>query len=111
MYHEAIADMEKVNTALAARVRTAFEKSGARGYWQERISVDQEQSKQAYSSAYFTAAKYAALGDNSQALAWLEKAYEERDTWLVSIMIDPIFDGVRSNPRFMNLVRNMKLRT
>lgn len=111
MYHEAIADLEKVNAALGARVRTAFEKSGAKGYWQERISIDQEQSKQAYSSAYFTAAKYAALGDNAQALAWLEKAYEEHDTWLVSIMIDPIFDGVRSDPRFISLLRNMKLQT
>jgi serine/threonine-protein kinase len=111
MYQEAIADMEKVNAALGARVRTAFERSGARGYWLERISIDQEQAKQAYSSAYFTAAKYAALGDNAQALASLEKAYEERDTWLVSIMIDPIFDGIRSDPRFKALLRNMKLET
>lgn len=108
-YNEAIADMEKVNPAVGARVKAAFEKNGIKGYWQERIALDQEQSQRAYSPAYFTAAKYAALGDSAQALTWLEKAYEDRDTWLVSIKIDPIFDGIRSDPRFVSLLRNMNL--
>jgi serine/threonine protein kinase len=108
-YNDAIADMEKVNPAVGARVRAAFEKAGPKGYWQERISLDQEQSQRTYSPAYFTAAKYAALGDNGQALTWLEKAYADRDTWLISIKIDPIFDGIRSDPRFVSLLRNMKL--
>ena len=90
-------------------MKAAFEKGGPKGYWQERIALDLEQSQRAYSPAYFTAAKYASLGDHEQALTWLEKAYGDRDTWLVSIKIYPIFDGIRSDPRFVTLLRNMKL--
>ena len=37
----------------------------------------------------------------------LDKAYEERYHLLVYIKVDPIFDSLRSDPRFPSLVRRM----
>jgi hypothetical protein len=78
------------------------------GYWQTRIDFNKE-SKQTYVAPYFTAVKYAALGDREQAFEWLEKAYQERDTWLVHLKVDPMLDGLRSDPRYANLLAPMNL--
>jgi tetratricopeptide (TPR) repeat protein len=108
MFEEAIADLEKVNPDHGARLRAAYAKSGIQGYWQTRIDFDKE-SKQTYVAPYFTAVKYAALGDKEQAFQWLEKAYEERDTWLVHLKIDPMLDSLRLDPRYANLLARLKL--
>jgi hypothetical protein len=51
----------------------------------------------------------AALGDKDQAFQWLEKAYEERDTWLVHLKIDPMLDSLRLDPRYANLLARINL--
>jgi len=39
----------------------------------------------------------------------LNKAYEERAGWIINIKIDPLFDPLRSDPRFAGIVRRMRL--
>jgi len=57
----------------------------------------------------YLASVYAGLGNNDQAFAWLEKDFEQRSgqlpwiTWLFS------FEGLRSDPRYADLVRRMGL--
>ncbi|HEY6846263.1 MAG TPA: hypothetical protein VI320_08625 [Terracidiphilus sp.] len=46
---------------------------------------------------------YTALGDKDQAMAWLEKGYEER--FNPGVLARPCFDRLRSDPRFQNLMR------
>jgi tetratricopeptide (TPR) repeat protein len=58
--------------------------------------------------AYYKAMICAGLGQKEQALEWLEKAYDERSNLLVYLNSDPIFDGLRSDPRFQKLLANMK---
>ena len=50
-----------------------------------------------------------ALGDRPAALDWLEKAYEDRNWYMPWIHLDPRFDPIRSEPRFVELVRRMGL--
>ena len=64
-----------------------------------------------YVPSYPVAAIYAALGEKDEALARLEKAYEERDAWMVYLALDPRLDGLRSDPRFTNLLRRMNLQS
>lgn len=52
---------------------------------------------------------YVQLGEPDQAFEWLERAYEERDPWLVWIKVNPAFDRVRSDPRFPDLLRRVGL--
>jgi TolB-like protein/Tfp pilus assembly protein PilF len=50
-----------------------------------------------------------ALGDKEQALAWLEKAYRERDLLLANIAVEPWWDPLRDDPRFIDILRRMRL--
>ncbi len=50
---------------------------------------------------------YAALGEADAALEWLEKAYESRSMPLTWIRVNPIFDPLRSDPRFDDLLRRI----
>ena len=55
------------------------------------------------------AAVYAGLGDSHRALASLEQAYADRSPMLWQIRNNPQFDAVRGDPRFVDLLRRMKL--
>jgi serine/threonine-protein kinase len=52
---------------------------------------------------------YAALGQRDRAFAWLDKAYAERDAWLLFLKVEPKFDNLRSDPRFDMLLRRTGL--
>ncbi|HEX5707314.1 MAG TPA: winged helix-turn-helix domain-containing protein [Pyrinomonadaceae bacterium] len=59
---------------------------------------------------YSLATVYARLGDRERALACIERAFEERNTHLNDLNIDPEFDTVRDDPRFRDLVARVGLR-
>jgi len=46
------------------------------------------------------------LGDTAQALDWLERAYRER-TFLLPFLLHPVYDPLRSQPRFQRIVRDI----
>ena len=53
---------------------------------------------------------YSNLGEIDKALEWFEKAIEERDAMIaVSGAVNPIFDPLRSHPRYQALLRKMNL--
>jgi hypothetical protein len=52
---------------------------------------------------------YAALGDNDQAFALLNRAFDERDFILTLVKVEPMFDPLRSDPRFPELARRVGL--
>jgi len=52
---------------------------------------------------------YAMIGEKELALAWLSKAYEERSSWLTEIGVDPVWDDLRDDPRFQDLLRRIGL--
>jgi TolB-like protein/DNA-binding winged helix-turn-helix (wHTH) protein/uncharacterized protein HemY len=55
------------------------------------------------------AAVYNHLGDKAQAFAWLEKAYAERSNYMSSLKVWGLYDPIRSDPRFLDLERRVKL--
>jgi len=55
------------------------------------------------------ASVYAALDEPDLAFEWLERAYQERSRLLVYLTIDPIWDRIRDDPRFADLVRRVGL--
>jgi eukaryotic-like serine/threonine-protein kinase len=62
-----------------------------------------------YVPPLFLGVIYTALGDNDQAFSWLEKAYREHDSFMVRLKVEPGLDPLRSDPRFQDLLRRMKL--
>jgi len=62
---------------------------------------------QPYRRAYSIAMLYAGLGDKEQAIFWLQKGYEERNDDMIYMKIEPVFDPIRSDSRFQDLIRRV----
>jgi tetratricopeptide (TPR) repeat protein len=60
-------------------------------------------------SPFCLALIYAGLGEHEQALKFLEDAYEERFSWMVWLKHEPIFEALRTDERFVALMRRMGL--
>ncbi|HJZ66570.1 MAG TPA: hypothetical protein VKF81_00380 [Blastocatellia bacterium] len=52
---------------------------------------------------------YARLGEKDEAFAMLNEAYEVRDHQIAQLKVNPIFDSLRSDRRFTDLLRRMNL--
>ena len=57
--------------------------------------------------AFAIALVHLGLGNNDQALRWLQTAYLERSEWLVFFTPAPLFDPLRPDPRFSALMRKI----
>jgi len=72
-----------------------------------------EELKQGEKAGYVQATSFInpnlALGNNDEALAWFERAYQRREGILQWVKIHPFFDPVREDPRFKDLVRRVGL--
>ncbi len=66
-------------------------------------------SRHRYVSAYSIAGVYAGLDDKDQTFQWLEKSYQEHNPDLIPIKVDPLFDNVHEDQRFVELLRRMGL--
>ncbi len=60
-------------------------------------------------SPFYLAMIYAGLGDNEQALRWLESAVEERYNWVVWLRTEPVFGRLRGEAKFVELARRVGL--
>jgi serine/threonine protein kinase/tetratricopeptide (TPR) repeat protein len=113
MYREGIAEIEKElmisanNTGALAELGYGYALEGRREEAQKVLDKLNELSKQKYVSAVSRAIIYAGLGDKDKAFEWLEKSYEERS--IGAIKVNPIYDPLRSDPRFADLLRRMNL--
>lgn len=83
--------------------------SGRREKARSELSAILSDGKRPSVSSWTIAGVYAALGDNDQAFAWLDKAYEERFVILPSLSVSPVFQPLRKDPRFVALLTKMNL--
>jgi eukaryotic-like serine/threonine-protein kinase len=111
---EAVAEREKVlslsgSPELAASIEEDYSKSGYNGVLRSWLDGLTEISKYGYVSSYSIAEAYMRMGEKEKAFDWLEKAYDEHDSGLVSLGVDPLFDRVRSDGRFRDLLIRLRL--
>jgi TolB-like protein/DNA-binding winged helix-turn-helix (wHTH) protein/tetratricopeptide (TPR) repeat protein len=66
-------------------------------------------SKTRYVSPYAFALVYIGLAETEKAFEWLQKAATERSPTLTTLKIDPVFDDLRRDPRFVSLLRQIGL--
>jgi len=64
-------------------------------------------SKRTYVSPWLFAMIYPDLGEKEEALKWLEKCYERREHDLVFLNVWPMFDNLRTDPRYQDLMRRV----
>ena len=87
----------------------AYAASGNRAKAQAIIGELNQMSSREYVSPYATAIIYLGLGNHERALDGLEKAYEARSQWMLWLKMDRIFDPLRSEPRFIALLKKVGL--
>jgi TolB-like protein/Flp pilus assembly protein TadD len=115
MYEEAIASFQKGNqlapytTDMIALLGHAYAVAGRRDEALKILNDLSAQSKRQYVSPFGIAFIYVGLGEKDQALTWLQKAYDDR-VWLMGMLkVEPIFDPLRSDSRFEDLLRRVGL--
>jgi TolB-like protein/Tfp pilus assembly protein PilF/predicted Ser/Thr protein kinase len=113
MYREALPALEKYSAlsrgsaASLALIGYAYARSGERSQALSMIEALRALAKTSFVPAFFFAVVYSGLNDHEQALAWLEKAYEERFVRMAYLKQENIWDPLRSDPRFADLVRRV----
>jgi TolB-like protein/Flp pilus assembly protein TadD len=115
MYREAIAALEAARAVAGANslatggLGHAYAVAGKRELALEVLEGLKKLSAEHYVSAYNIAIIYAGLDEGESALAWLDRAFENRDVWLVWLGVNPRFARLRRDARFTELLRRIGL--
>ena len=93
----------------ADALRLALASRGPPGYWEKMLEVSRTavNAPEAYSSSYGTAILYTRLGKMDRAIESLELAFTQRQLAMTEIAIEPAFDPLRSDARFVTLLRRV----
>jgi len=114
-YPEALSELQKAlalsegNSNELAALAYGYALSGKREEALKILGELQERSKETYVQPTWIAAIHIALGQKDQAFDWLQKAYRDRSGWLLYLKVEPIFDSLRSDPRFTDLLQRVGL--
>jgi TolB-like protein/Tfp pilus assembly protein PilF len=115
MYAEAIAEFEKAVEVSPGQpfalgwLGHAYAVAGRRERARQVIAELAALAGRRYVPPFGTALVYLGLGDTGRTFEWLEKAFNDRALDMIFMKSDPRFDGLRSDPRFADLLRRMKL--
>jgi serine/threonine-protein kinase len=107
-YMKMIPQMGRVQDMLPA-IKEAYEQGGLEGFWRRFLSFPAALLNSKYVSPFSMAVKNALIGEKDRAFDWLERAYEERAGFLVMVKVEPRLERLRSDPRYKDLLRRMRL--
>jgi DNA-binding winged helix-turn-helix (wHTH) protein/TolB-like protein/Flp pilus assembly protein TadD len=115
MYSQAIDEFQKGmklsgSPLMLALLGHAYAASGKTAEARQVLTDLHELETRRYVSPYTVAAIHTGLGERDQAFKWLERAYEERDVWLMNLKVDPVFAKLHSDKRFQDLLTRAGLR-
>ena len=105
------ADLSGNSSLYSAQVGVSLALAGEKSRARRLIRELQDVSTKRYVSPYGMAQIYAALNDKEQTYKWLETGYRDRAVWMSYLAVDPVFDSVRSEDRFQDLLRRVGLST
>jgi TolB-like protein/tRNA A-37 threonylcarbamoyl transferase component Bud32/Flp pilus assembly protein TadD len=114
-YDQAIAEYSALVTSSGndplrlASLGCAYALSGRKRPARRVIAQLTAASKIHYVPPYFLGLIHAALGDKDESFSWLQRAYEQHDSYLVRLKVEPVIDPLRSDSRYRELLRRMNL--
>jgi len=107
MYEEALVEFQKIKTSdwIGITYAKMGKKEEALKILHDRLNASKKRNLRPTSLAML----YFALEERDTGFEWLAKGFEERDSWMPGIKTDPIFDNIRSDPRYKALLKKMNL--
>jgi TolB-like protein/DNA-binding winged helix-turn-helix (wHTH) protein len=120
MHKEAVQELERTLalfgfTEISAHIHGGFARSGYKGAMRAWASEIEHLNSTKEGFLPLSAAQvYAVSGDKDRAFYWLEQGYQRRDLvgiddGLIDIKVDPMLDPLRSDPRYEELLRRVRL--
>ena len=107
-FEQAIAVLREAGPNLgAACLGYAYGRGGNKDEARKILAGFEQLSKERFVPAVWLAFIYTGLGEKDKAFEWLQKAYEQRDPMLMELKGLPLWDPLRSDPRFQALLRRM----
>ncbi len=113
-YDEAIAELQKGvalipgNIGYSVWLGYAYAVAGRKSDAEKMLAIQFEERARRHTAAQAIALTHLGLGDTDKAFAWLETAYQERDGMAV-LKAYPVWDSIRSDLRFQDLLRRVGL--
>jgi serine/threonine-protein kinase len=113
MYPQAVEHIERAaslapeSVAMSAALAHAYAVAGKKDQARTILGQLLERAGRSHVEPISIAVVYAGLGRKENALEWLEKAYAQRSIGLLTLKVHPIFDALRPDPRFQDLLRRV----
>lgn len=111
---EALAEFKKARSlddspALLAAYACALARTGHQAEAEKLLRELKTMSAEQLVSPFDYATVCLGAGNHEQALLWLSRAYAAESAYLIYLKMDPLFDPVRSDPRFQTLLQQLRL--
>jgi tetratricopeptide (TPR) repeat protein len=117
MHPEAIAELEAARRIsddgphYVASLGHAYAAAGRNADARRCLEDLNEMARRRFVGSEQTALVHAGLGEREAALTLLEKGEEERNNWMMNLAVDRRFDPLRSDPRFDELLKRLRLKS
>jgi serine/threonine protein kinase/tetratricopeptide (TPR) repeat protein len=115
MYAEAVTALERAysgNGGFGSTVLVgAYAAAGRTDDAHRALAGWMAESRRHYLPSYFVAMAHVGVGKDEEVFDWLEKSYRQREPGLPFLSVDPMWDQFRADPRFIDLLHRMNLKS
>jgi TolB-like protein/Tfp pilus assembly protein PilF len=102
-------DLSRNRALIMAVLGHAYAKAGRLDEARATLEQVRGLAEKGHASSLDVAIVYAGLGEKDEALAWLQKGCEERSGPWVFLKVEPLYESLRADPRFRELLRRVGL--
>lgn len=106
---ERVVEKEPENLMMQAALGSLYAGLGCRAEADLIAGRLEAAAAESYVPPYYLAALFHGYRETERTFAELERAFEVRDNWLVFLGVDPLWNGLRQDPRFQVLLRRVGL--
>jgi TolB-like protein/Tfp pilus assembly protein PilF len=100
---------QRLKAQMLGALGYAYAVEGKEEEAQKMLQQLRKLSEEQYVDPYYSAWINTGLGEKEIALDWLNRAYEEKSNWMITLKPDPFFESLHSDPRFKELLKKIGL--